>query len=70
MEKFTSWFEHSVKPVRTGWYQTRLPTYPICYSFWDGEHWSFSLLKPLTSSESLGIGIQQKKWRGLIKQEI
>lgn len=59
MTTLTPWFPASVKPVRVGWYETKVVgTYGPAMSHWDGLLW-------YVVEGSLVCFYQDRKWRGL-----
>ena len=63
-QKLTPWFPANFKPVRHGWYETRLGHADqmggfIGRRFWNGLFWSYAAIKDAQSAT------QNWQWRGL-----
>ena len=68
--KLSPWFSHEKhdKPVNVGVYKTEL----ICsaligYSMWNGEKWMDTNLCVHTAECDSSLGLQSKRWRGVVK---
>jgi len=62
-QKMTEWFPSHIKPMRVGWYHTRVNNCESDFNWWwDGRAWRLSTLGHIASH-------QNRDWRGLTKHK-
>ena len=69
--KMTPWYPASVKPVRKGLYQTRMPgqTSPDGYQKWGVRFWcAWDNSAKIAEQSSVKSNFQNPEWRGLAAQ--
>jgi len=70
MPNLTDWFQHHIKPVHDGVYETRRPgdkTYTY-YSRWNGVHWFIDCALPAQAGTQSDVSnYQRRSWRGIAK---
>jgi len=70
--KLTKWFPYTVKPIRVGFYQTKIDgTKKIYYKYWDGAFWGAgenTLRNAIfLRTYNRARGLVPYKWRGIEK---
>lgn len=66
-KKKTEWFDGSIKPRRSGVYQTiAAPGLPVAFQRWNGDKWFYrSGDAELAQSVKIVSFFQEPQWRGL-----
>ena len=68
--KLTPWFTPDQKPVRIGFYETKLSgMHGLFFSYWNGNKWSvgWDSLAKAASKPFHDASYQDKSWRGILK---
>lgn len=67
--KKTLWFDPTIKPVRPGVYERKMPFRGPSFSFWNGRYWGLScaLVSEAVNAATVKSGYQFQDWRGVLK---